>query len=72
MLNFNVIYETSIFELPISSESTIMELKLSLLGCLDLELFDFTFFLEKFGNIDDEQMMELPLKELDLGNFKKK
>jgi len=66
----NVIYEEKIFEFPTCPKSNIMELKMNLMGSLDLDYDYFTFFLENYGQIDMEEMLELPLESLDLGNIK--
>lgn len=67
MLMFNVVYEDKIFEFPISPKSNIMELKMNLMGTLDLDYDNFNFFLENIGQLDMEEMMELPLELLELG-----
>ena len=68
MLMFNIIYSTNKLELPISPEITIMELKMNIMGILDLDMNDFLMLLENVGNIDMEEMLELPLVCLDLSN----
>ena len=65
---FNIIYSTNKLELPISPEITIMELKMNIMGILDLDMNDFLMLLENVGNIDMEEMLELPLVCLDLSN----
>jgi hypothetical protein len=66
MLNFRIIYSKDNFELPISQEISIMELKMSIMGILDLDMENFSVNLEKIGEIDMEEMLELPLSSLDL------
>jgi len=67
MLMLNVINEEKIFEFPVSPKTSIMEIKMNLMGLLDLDYDQFTFFLEDFGNIDMEEMMELPIQSLEVG-----
>lgn len=66
-LMLNVVSGDKIFEFPILPKVSIMELKMNLLGMLDLDMDQFTFFLENYGNIDMEEMNELPLESLELG-----
>lgn len=68
MLMFNVIYEDKMFEFPISTNANIMEFKMNLMGTLDLDYENFNFFLENMGQLDMEEMIELPLELLELGN----
>ena len=66
MLMFNVLYEEKIFEFPISLKANIMELKMNIMGTLDLDYDNFNFFLENMGQLDMQEMMELPLELLEL------
>jgi len=66
---FNVIYEDKILEFPFAPKANIMELKMNLMGTLDLDYDQFNFFLENIGQLDMEEMMELSLEHLELGIF---
>lgn len=66
MLIFNIIYSKNKFELPISPEISLMELKMNIMGILDLDMENFSMQLETIGIIDMEEMLELPLSSLDL------
>ena len=69
MVNFKIIYSSNKFEFNVKKETTILEIKMNLMGMLDLNIEDFEMLLENVGLIDLEEMLELPLECLDLGIY---
>jgi hypothetical protein len=66
MINFNVCQAEIIYPIKINKDNTVFELKATVVGLFNTEFEALGFYLETIGNLDDENLLELPLECLGL------
>jgi hypothetical protein len=66
MISFNVCHEGFLYPVSVDGNSTVVELRATIIGLVGIEFEDISLFLEDVGNLDDENMADLSLDCLGL------